>query len=64
MYFKVLLALMLVFTQALSIYLSIYIIESVRLFVCLFAVNTKTTARIDAKRSGITKNDRKVSSAC
>ena len=33
---------------------SIYIIES---FVCLFAVNTKTTARIDAKRSGITKND-------
>ena len=40
---------------------SIYIIESVRLFVCsfvcLFAVNAKTTARIDAKRSGITKND-------
>ena len=35
----------------------IYIIESVRLFVCLFAVNAKTTARIDAKRSGITKND-------
>ena len=33
------------------------IIESVRLFVCLFAVNAKTTARIDAKRSGITKND-------
>ena len=27
------------------------------LFVCLFAVNAKTTARIDAKRSGITKND-------
>ena len=26
-------------------------------FVCLFAVNAKTTARIDAKRSGITKND-------
>ena len=26
------------------------------LFVCLFAVNAKTTARIDAKRSGITKN--------
>ena len=39
------------------IYISIYIIESVRLFVCLFAVNAKTTARIDAKRSGITKND-------
>ena len=42
-------------------YISIYIIESVRLFVCLFvclfAVNAKTTARIDAKRSGITKND-------
>ena len=38
-------------------YVSIYIIESVRLFVCLFAVNAKTTARIDAKRSGITKND-------
>ena len=36
---------------------SIYIIESVCLFVCLFAVNAKTTARIDAKRSGITKND-------
>ena len=27
------------------------------MFVCLFAVNAKTTARIDAKRSGITKND-------
>ena len=27
------------------------------LFVCLFAVNAKTTERIDAKRSGITKND-------
>ena len=40
-----------------EIYLSIYVIESVRLFVCLFAVNAKTTARIDAKRSGITKND-------
>ena len=26
-------------------------------FVCLFAVNAKTTAWIDAKRSGITKND-------
>ena len=38
-------------------HLSIYIIESVCLFVCLFAVNAKTTARIDAKRSGITKND-------
>ena len=41
--------------------LLVYIIESVRLFVCLFvclfAVNAKTTARIDAKRSGITKND-------
>ena len=33
------------------------IIESVCLFVCLFAVNAKPTARIDAKRSGITKND-------
>ena len=32
-----------------------YIIEC--LFVCLFAVNAKTTARIDAKRSEITKND-------
>ena len=39
------------------IYIYIYIIESVCLFVCLFAVNAKTTARIDAKRSGITKND-------
>ena len=39
------------------IYTSIYIIESVCLFVCLFAVNAKTTARIDAKRSGITMND-------
>ena len=37
--------------------LLVYIIESVCLFVCLFAVNAKTTARIDAKRSGITKND-------
>ena len=27
------------------------------LFVCLFAVNAKTTERIDVKRSGITKND-------
>ncbi len=27
------------------------------MFVCLFTVNNKTTARIDAKRSGITKND-------
>ena len=27
------------------------------LFVCLFAVNARTTVRIDAKRSGITKND-------
>ena len=27
------------------------------MFVCLFAVNAKTTARIDAKRSRITKND-------
>ena len=27
------------------------------MFVCLFAVNAKTTERIDAKRSGITKND-------
>ena len=27
------------------------------MFVCLFAVNAKTTARIDAKRSGITKNN-------
>ena len=41
-----------------SVYtLSIYIIESVPLFVCLFAVNAKTTARIHTKRSGITKND-------
>ena len=41
--------------------LSIYIIESlfVCLFVCLFAVNAKTTERIDAKRSEITKNDPK-----
>ena len=31
----------------------LYIIESV----CLFAVNVKTTARVDSKRSGITKND-------
>ena len=31
----------------------IYIIESI----CLFAVNAKATARIDAKHSGITKND-------
>ena len=42
-------------------YISIYIIESVRLFVCLFvclfAVNAKTTARIEAKCSGIMKND-------
>ena len=28
-----------------------------RVFVCLFAVNAKTTARIDPKHSGITKND-------
>ena len=34
-------------------FVSIYIIESVY----LFAVNAKTTARIDAKRSGITKNN-------
>ena len=34
-------------------FVSIYIIESV----CLFAVNAKTTARIDAKRLGITKNN-------
>ena len=32
------------------------IFENVCLFVCLFAVNAKTTERIDAKRSGITKN--------
>ena len=37
----------------LCIHLSIYIIECV----CLFVVNAKTTERIDAKRSGITKND-------
>ena len=38
--------------------LLVYIIESVPLFVCLFVRgNAKTTARIDAKRSGITKND-------
>ena len=36
---------------------SIYIIQSVCLFVCLFAVNAKTTARIDANHLGITKND-------
>ena len=36
-----------------TIYLSIY----VRVFVSLFAVNAKTTARIDVKRSGIMKND-------
>ena len=41
----------------LHVCISIYIIESVRLFVCLFAVNAKTTARIAAKRSRITKND-------
>ena len=35
---------------------SIYIFENVCLFVCLFAVNAKTTERIDSKRSGITKN--------
>ena len=29
------------------------------MFVCLFAVNAKTMSRIDAKRSGITKNDLK-----
>ncbi len=34
-----------------------YIISIECLFVCLFAVNAKTTARIDAKRSEITKND-------
>ena len=28
-----------------------------RVFVCLFAVNAKTTEQIDAKRSGITKNN-------
>ena len=39
--------------------LSIYIIESACLFVCLFEVNAKTTERIDAKRSEITKNDPK-----
>ena len=33
-----------------------YIFENVCLFVCLFAVNAKTTERIDSKRSGITKN--------
>ena len=38
------------------IHISIYIFENVCLFVCLFAVNAKTTERIDAKRSGITKN--------
>jgi len=38
-------------------YISIYIFENVCLFVCLFAVNAKTTERIDSKRSGITKND-------
>ena len=34
-------------------YLYIYL----RVSVCLFAVNAKTTAWMDAKRSGITKND-------
>ena len=33
------------------------VIESVRLFVGLFVVNAKITARIDAKRSRITTND-------
>ena len=37
--------------------LSVYIIQSVCLFVCLFAVNAKTTGRIDAKCSGISEND-------
>ena len=32
--------------------------QSVCLFACLFAVNAKTLAQIDAKRSGITKNNR------
>ena len=36
--------------------LYIYLRMFVCLFVCLFAVNAKTTERIDAKRSGITKN--------
>ena len=35
----------------------LYIYIYLRVFVCLFVVNGKTTARIDAKRSGITKND-------
>ena len=39
---------------------SIYIMESV---FCLFVVNAKTTVRVDSKRSRITKNSRKVSSA-
>ena len=43
--------------SCLCMYIYIYIIENVCLLVCLFAVNAKTTARIDAKRSGITKNN-------
>ena len=34
-------------------YLYIYL----RVFVCLFSVNAKTTVRIGTNRSGITKND-------
>ena len=37
--------------------LSRLVIIKLRVFVCLFAVNAKTTARVDAKCSGITKND-------
>ena len=41
----------------------IYLYIQLRVFVCLFTVNVKTTAWIDAKCSGITDNDpRKVSS--
>ena len=36
---------------------NIYIYNCECLFVCLFAVNSKTTEQIDAKHSEITKND-------
>ena len=39
-------------------YIYIYLLYNWEcLFVCLFALNAETTARIDAKRSEITKND-------
>ena len=37
--------------------ISLYLYNLECLFVCLFVVNAKTTARIDAKYSGITKNN-------